>query len=530
MADEINGKSDKNESESKRFHVELIRLASAHKKYNMAKYAELGLTTGQPKILSILSEQEGILQKDLAKRCGIEPATLTVILASMLSKNLIYKKTDYVPGGQRAFGIYLTEHGVEVAKDVEKIVYESEEKSFMGISEKEKEKFIDMMKKIRNNLSAVVAVVMVSAMALGMIGCSKTEEKVAETPVQQTEVVATEKKEPVAEAPVVEPVAEPAVEEPVVEEPVAEEPVVEEPVVEEPVVEEPVVEKVEVRDYTIVDEVPAEYFEKMTEEDGGGSGIKVEYQTKDYAGDGKEITKVCTVYLPAGYNEDTKYNVLYLLHGIGGSEVEWGFQRETGNCRNIMNHLVANGEVEPFIIVTPNGRSCEKFSDSSFNNMNAFYFFGQELRNDLIPFIDKTYSTYGEYSEDGYDLSAARAHRAVGGLSMGGMQTLNIGLCECLDMFGWFGAFSAAPTSYEAATIVENVDTAFPDEQIIFLYNICGTEDGTAYASASAAAKSLPELSDRFVVGENYEWHERSGGHDWKIWELGFYNFAKLIF
>ena len=96
-------------------------------------------------------------------------------------------------------------------------------------------------------------------------------------------------------------------------------------------------------------------------------------------------------------------------------------------------------------------------------------------------------------------MKADREHRAMAGLSMGGMQTINIGMCECLDIISYFGAFSAAPTSYKGADIVKNIDTRFPDEEIRLFYNICGTEDSIAYPSASAAAKGLSQLSDRII-------------------------------
>ena len=116
----------------------------------------------------------------------------------------------------------------------------------------------------------------------------------------------------------------------------------------------------------------------------------------------------------------------------------------------------------------------------------------------------------------------------VAGLSMGGMQTINIGLCECLDLFSAFGAFSAAPTSYPAASVAKKLE-AFPEEdRIRFFYNICGTEDGTAYASAAAAAKDLPEYSGR-VDETNFLWQELPGGHDFNIWNLGLYNFVRIL-
>lgn len=260
-----------------------------------------------------------------------------------------------------------------------------------------------------------------------------------------------------------------------------------------------------------------------------GSIEKITYTTYDYFGDGSEIEKQANVYLPYGYDEEKKYNVLYLMHGIGGDENEWGMTGSTSKVKIMMDNLIYNGDVEPFIVVTPNGRSGADFANKN-SDYNSFYEFGKELRNDLIPYIESHYATYGQYGEEDYDMKADREHRAMAGLSMGGMQTINIGMCECLDIISYFGAFSAAPTSYKGADIVKTIDAQFPDEEIRFFYNICGTEDSIAYQSASAAAKGLPQLSERFRDGENYMWQELSGGHDFNIWYLGFYNFAQQVF
>ena len=270
------------------------------------------------------------------------------------------------------------------------------------------------------------------------------------------------------------------------------------------------------------------YTALRTGEDAG-TIERITYTTHDYAGDGSEYTKEANIYLPAGYSEDKKYNVMILLHGIGGNEDEWGMNKSTSRVKAIMDNLAYYGDIEPFIVVTPNGRA-GKTSDKPGEKgagIESFYLFGQELRNDLIPYIDSHYSTYADYSE-GYDLSEARAHRAIAGLSMGGMQTINIGIGECLDMFGYFGAFSAAPTSNIAsktASILE--DSEYP---VYYMYNICGLQDRTAYQSSSAAAKNLPALTDKLVDGENFMWQEQDGGHDFHIWYLGFYNFAQLAF
>ena len=269
-------------------------------------------------------------------------------------------------------------------------------------------------------------------------------------------------------------------------------------------------------------EIPAEY---KTAAEGGGTVTRIEYPSRDYAGDNAEITKPAALYLPPNYSEEEHYDVLVLCHGIGGSENEWGFLNKNSVGKNVVDHLILSGEIRPVIIVMPNGRSTADYGNTDWSNMQSFYFFGQEIRNDLLPYIDAHYATYGSLTPD--DLSAARDHRWMAGLSMGGMQTINIGLCECPDLFSSFGAFSAAPTSYTSSEIASKIKQydAYP---VRMFYSVCGLQDSIAYASASAAAKDLPSRSDRFT-DENWIWQERSGSHDWPIWYLGLYNFLKIV-
>jgi len=256
-----------------------------------------------------------------------------------------------------------------------------------------------------------------------------------------------------------------------------------------------------------------------------GTIEKIEYETKDYLNDQATITKPAYVYLPPDYDETKQYNVLYLMHGIGGDETEWGMTGMTSTVKAIMDNLIRYGDIEPFIVVAPNGRSYYDFANKN-GDYSSFYVFGQELRNDLIPYIE---SHFAVYHDD--DPTAVRDHRAMAGLSMGGMQTINIGMCECLDLISWFGTFSAAPTSYVSSKIAEIIGSEpFAQYKINYMYNICGLQDGTAYGSASAAAKNLPQYTDKLVDGENFMWQEKNGNHDFAIWYLGFYNFAQLAF
>ena len=260
---------------------------------------------------------------------------------------------------------------------------------------------------------------------------------------------------------------------------------------------------------SISDSIPEKYSEIRNDE-GAGTVKTISYTAHD-SENGNTYTKKANIYLPANYSEDKKYNVLYLLHGIGGDENEWGMYNDESKVKAIMDNLAYYGDIDSFIVVTPNGKASESGSIPSFYN------FGAELRNDLIPYIDSHYSTYAD-----------RDHRACAGLSMGGMQTINIGIGECVDLFSYFGAFSAAPTSNPASKTAELL--ADKDYPIHYFYNICGLQDGIAYWSASAAAKNLPEVCDKFVDGENFMWQELDGEHNFDIWYLGFYNFAQKAF
>ena len=271
------------------------------------------------------------------------------------------------------------------------------------------------------------------------------------------------------------------------------------------------------------DRLPVGY--KSVLRNGGGTVEKITYPSKDYTGNGAEVMKKAVVYLPAGYSEAQQYDLLVLCHGVGGTENEWGFLKAGSVGKNTVDHLIANGEIPPPIIVMPNGRSTANYAATGYGNMQSFYTFGQEIRNDLLPWMDAHYATYGSLTPG--DLSAARDHRYMAGLSMGGMQTINIGLCECLDLFSAFGAFSAAPTSYPASRIAVEI-SRFEDCPVRMFYSLCGAQDAIAYDAASKAAKNLPDYTDR-LTKENWIWQECPGSHNFSVWNLGLFNFLRIM-
>lgn len=243
----------------------------------------------------------------------------------------------------------------------------------------------------------------------------------------------------------------------------------------------------------------------------GGAVERFTYEARDYAGGGEPYQKTAYVYLPYGYDPDQTYDLLILCHGIGGSEVEWGMTGENSRVKKIMDRLICNGEIKPFIVVTPNGRA-GKTQDQS-----AFYRFDEELRGDLLPALAKRYAV---------DITD-RSRCAMAGLSMGGMQTINLGIGKCLDLFSAFGAFSACPTT-NAASVTAAALNARRDLPVRVFYSICGTGDGIARASASAAVNGLAALTDQ-LNDRNFFVQNVPGGHDFNVWYLGLYNFARMI-
>jgi enterochelin esterase-like enzyme len=223
------------------------------------------------------------------------------------------------------------------------------------------------------------------------------------------------------------------------------------------------------------------------------------------------VNRQAKVYFPPEYTENKKYNVLYLLHGIGGDENEW---LNYGQPKNILDNLFSEQKLAPMIVVLPNGRAME--NDDPVGDLfdpekiKAFETFEFDLLNDLVPFIDTTFSVL-----------TGRENRALAGLSMGGGQSLNFGLAH-LDTFAWIGAFSAAPNTKAASQLVPNPDTTA--KYLSQLWISCGTNDGLLYIS-----QQTHDYLDQNEVPHIYSLVE-GAGHDWTVWKHGLYYFSQLIF
>jgi enterochelin esterase-like enzyme len=236
-----------------------------------------------------------------------------------------------------------------------------------------------------------------------------------------------------------------------------------------------------------------------------GKVESLEYSSKTVG----TIRKV-TVYTPPGFSKNKKYPVLYLLHGIGGDEKEW---LNGGSPQVILDNLYSEGKVEPMIVVMPNGRAM--IDDSATGNImapdkvQAFSTFEKDLLNDLIPFIEKKYPILKD-----------REHRAIGGLSMGGGQSLNFGLGN-LDKFAWVGGFSSAPNTKMPQELVPNPEEA--KKKLKLLWISCGDNDWLISNS-----KRTHDYLFKNDVPHIY--YIEPGVHDFKVWKNGLYMFSQFLF
>ena len=235
-----------------------------------------------------------------------------------------------------------------------------------------------------------------------------------------------------------------------------------------------------------------------------GKLVTVEYDSKTVG-----VKRKTQVYTPPGYSKSKRYPVLYLLHGIGGDEYEW---TRGGRANVILDNLYADRKAVPMIVVIPNGRASKTLTrrDPIREQSPAFAAFEKDLLNDLIPFIEKTYSVKPD-----------RESRALAGLSMGGGQSLNFGLGN-LDKFAWVGGFSSAPNTRRPADLIK--DPAKAARQLRLLYVSCGDRDFLFRTS-----QGVHKMLDKKKVPHIYRVIP-DGRHDFRVWKSDLYHFAQRLF
>jgi len=256
-----------------------------------------------------------------------------------------------------------------------------------------------------------------------------------------------------------------------------------------------------------------------------------------YFSKSSDTNRRCFVYTPPDYDQDPskRFPVLYLQHGMGEDETGWGNQ---GHANLIMDNLIAEGKTRPFIIVMENGGGSLGFGGGRGTRGEApggaggpggrggrgggfnFGVFQRVLIDDLIPFIDANYRTI-----------ANQPHRAMAGLSMGGMQTRTITMAN-LDKFSHIGLFSGgsiAPTNItDLAAFKEKVKVVFVgygSREVDPSNRRGGGGRGGFGGDPKASADALKEAG----INSHYYVSPQTA-HEWMTWRRCLHEFAQLMF
>ena len=216
------------------------------------------------------------------------------------------------------------------------------------------------------------------------------------------------------------------------------------------------------------------------------------------------------IYTPPGYmNGAGSYPVLYLVHGAGDNDDAWS---TVGQANNILDNLIAAGTAEPMIIVMPFGHTPERQGSGApmLNNQD----FGNDLHQDLIPYIEANFRTLDEPST-----------RAMAGLSMGGAHTLRHGLTHP-ELFGYLGIFSMGLAEGDDIANYEAQNEAAlrrAADELQLLYFAMGVDDFLYDRVAPTRA-----MFDKYGIEHLYS--ETDGGHTWINWQQYLNEFAPQLF
>ncbi|NDV14677.1 glycosyl hydrolase [Muricauda sp. TY007] len=237
-----------------------------------------------------------------------------------------------------------------------------------------------------------------------------------------------------------------------------------------------------------------------------------------------DLTRRMYVYTPPGYADSSEdYPVLYLLHGGGGDEEAWP---TLGVANHILDNLINSGKAKPMIVVMTNGNPGQAAALTVSPKLEpstqpaggmANMLFEKSLVNDVIPYI-----------ESHFRVKANKENRALTGLSMGGLQTMNTSF-ENPELFDYIGVMSMGFADLSRFGI--EVDHSKRGEQIEALkaadpelyWIACGTDD-FLYQSVVDMRNELDKHDF------DYTYRESTGGHTWSNWRIYLSEFAPMLF
>ena len=265
-----------------------------------------------------------------------------------------------------------------------------------------------------------------------------------------------------------------------------------------------------------------------------GEVERFEYESTAYISDDESakktpIDRYAMVVLPKDYSKTKKYPVVYMLHGLSDtpeSMVGNGILNDGAGTQYVVWNAIANGDVKECIVVYP-CVCCNEEGKSSFNTdaktASYYDYIINDLTKVLMPAINKEYSTL-----------TGRENTAVCGFSMGGRETLNIGIRRP-DLFSGIGLFNPAPGALDGGDMLTKADLKLADEYINSTY-IQITKGATDTVVGSNPTNYYNALKAAGIPCSYYETMggdpagKGNGGHWATVYHHGLYNFLKRIF
>jgi enterochelin esterase-like enzyme len=215
------------------------------------------------------------------------------------------------------------------------------------------------------------------------------------------------------------------------------------------------------------------------------------------------------VYTPPGYSASTKkLPVLYLLHGAGDNDAHWA---QLGRANVVADNLLAAGRMTPMVIAMTDGHAYRPQQGEQGGREKALKMFEDDLLTEVVPLVEKSYR-----------VETSRDRRAIAGLSMGGGQSLNVGLGHT-DRFAWIGAFSSATGGAEAKVTALAANPAAFNKGSRLLWLRIGKDDFLLQQN-----RALVEAMKK--AGLVHEYEEVEGAHMWGVWRLALADFLPKLF